>query len=152
MISPKLHKIYNKIIDSNKYHQFHSKHGSHIAVLMYNTHDIISIGVNHVKLNRHPIHAEIDACHKLKPRKNKKTKRILILVFRLSKTNIVGESRPCLHCLMKMNIIAQKKGYKIHDIIYSTSNKTLVKERFIKLRHEKKQHITYYWKKRNFVQ
>ena len=155
MISTKLYNIFDNIILSNErsYNYNHkSKFGTHIAVVMNNKYDIITSGVNHVELKK-SVHAEIDAVSKLpyKKNKNKNKKRIILFVARLSKTSIIGESRPCWHCLINAYKIALNKGYKIQYIIHSTSNQNLIKKKYIDIVNEPHQHISYHWSKQNYT-
>lgn len=62
-------------------------------------------------------HAEIDAMGKIKKWKNLPDE-IDIFVIRLTKTGILSESRPCLHCLMSMVL----SRLPIRYIYYSTSS------------------------------
>jgi len=84
------------------------------------------------------IHAEIDALNKLMSKKNnlKRTSYDLI-VIRLSKTGKLGESRPCYHCLQKL----ENSGLKIKNVYYSTRGGNLEKERF---KYMKESHKTTY--------
>jgi pyrimidine deaminase RibD-like protein len=82
-------------------------------------------GQNYEIKNAKSTHAEINALHKL----NKKTKQLRyidLLVIRLSKTNKLGESRPCYHCLNKL----QHSGLNIRYVYYSTSSENIIREKF----------------------
>lgn len=80
-------------------------------------------------------HAEIDALNKLKSKKFVSTKnRFDLMVIRISKTGILGESRPCFHCLETL----ENSGIKIHNVYYSTKNGTLAKERFSAMKKSEK--------------
>lgn len=80
-------------------------------------------------------HAEIDALNKLKSKKYMSTKtRFDLMVIRISKTGILGESRPCYHCLEKL----ENSGVKIHNVYYSTKNGLLTKEKFNTMKESKK--------------
>ena len=80
-------------------------------------------------------HAEIDALNKLKSKKYISTKsRFDLMVIRISKTGILGESRPCFHCLEKL----ENSGVKIHNVYYSTKSGSLTKEKFSTMKESKK--------------
>ena len=61
-------------------------------------------------------HAEIDAIGKIKKWKNLPD-AIDIFVIRLTRTGLLSESRPCIHCLMSMVL----SRLPIRNIYYSTS-------------------------------
>ncbi len=84
-------------------------------------------GTNHsVKNHLDPsTHAEIDAVNKVITWKNR-PKKMDLLVIRVSATGILGESRPCYHCLKKMML----SGVNIIDVYYSTSDGTIIHEKF----------------------
>lgn len=73
-------------------------------------------------------HAEIDALNKFinKIDQSDKKKRYDLLVLRLSKTGKLGESRPCYHCLEKL----EKSNINIHNVYYSTKDGAIEKEKF----------------------
>lgn len=80
-------------------------------------------------------HAEIDALNKLKSKKFVSTKtRFDLMVIRISKTGVLGESRPCFHCLETL----ENSGVKIHNVYYSTKSGTLTKERFSTMKESDK--------------
>lgn len=80
-------------------------------------------------------HAEINALNKLKDKKiNLKRKKFDLLVVRLSKTERLGESRPCYHCLHKL----EQSGVKIQNIYYSTRDNIIVKEKFNQMKESEK--------------
>jgi cytidine deaminase len=66
------------------------------------------------------IHAEHDAINNLPALpKNKKLKKVELLVIRSSKTGVLGMSKPCEHCLQIIKL-ASDKGYYINKVYYST--------------------------------
>ena len=72
--------------------------------------------------NNRGIHAEENVISKLKPGVSKKLIKSTIIVFRVSKTGKLNNSKPCSHCLYHISTIAPKKGYLIDNIIYSTND------------------------------
>src|SRR5439155_24929291 len=80
----------------------------------------LTIGVSHLIQNSMSVHAEMDAITKMnKYLKVMSTKEKLnLLVVRLTKTGVICESRPCYHCLVRL----QKYCDNINYIYYSTSD------------------------------
>ncbi len=83
-------------------------------------------GTNHsVKNHLDPsTHAEIDALNKVITWKNR-PKKMDLFVIRVSATGILGESRPCFHCLKKIML----SGVNIIYVYYSKSDGTIVREK-----------------------
>lgn len=80
-------------------------------------------------------HAEMDVLNKIR------TKRELpaivdIFVIRLTKTGLLGESRPCYHCLDALG----RSRLHVRDVYYSISAGTIFCERFS---HMKESDLTY---------
>ncbi len=77
-------------------------------------------------------HAEMDGMRKIlknTPTNNGQVKRIEkydVIVIRISKTNKLGSSRPCKHCIMSM---VNSKAIKIRNVYYSTQYGTIVREK-----------------------
>jgi hypothetical protein len=83
------------------------------------------IGMNYMICNDRSVHAEIDFMKKLNKQYTFSPRiKINLLVVRLSKTGIIGESRPCYHCLCKL----QKYSHIIKYIYYSTSDGKINRE------------------------
>jgi hypothetical protein len=77
------------------------------------------------------IHAEDDGMNKLdRVNRFKRTLRskdkVDVLVVRLSKSGVIGYSRPCRNCLIRLN----KSSYPINHIYYTDTTTTIVRERF----------------------
>lgn len=97
----------------------------HYAIFFNSPNTMIAFGFN----NERPgslisIHAEVDALNKLKKKPAIKNKHYDLLVVRLTKTNILGESRPCQHCIQSL----LQSGIKIRNVYYSTKNGTIACE------------------------
>jgi cytidine deaminase len=94
------------------------------------------------------IHAEINAVMKLPslPR-NKKLKKIDLLVIKVSKTGVLGSSKPCLNCLQKLNTIVITRGYHLVKIHFSTQGGEIKSKKFIELLYEDDPHISKFYKK-----
>lgn len=86
------------------------------------------------------IHAEMDALNRLIKNWNnrERTKAINLLVIRLTKTGVLGESRPCYHCLLRL----QQIGLKIKYIYYSTADGRIAREKFSTMIESDKTYIS----------
>ena len=90
------------------------------------------------------IHAEHNALTKLKPLKiKKKLEPINILVIRLSKTNKIQSSKPCINCIQVMDFLPEKKGYKLQNIYYSESSGNIIKTTLNNLKMEEPHYSKY---------
>ncbi len=69
-------------------------------------------------------HAEMDAINKIKTKKNL-PKKMDMFVIRITKTGLLSESRPCLHCLKAL----EKSKLKIRYIFYS-KKQGFIREKF----------------------
>jgi len=86
----------------------------------------IIMGINHYHKNKlFSIHAETDAITKYK-KKKEKFRSIDLYVLRIGKSGVFGNSRPCLHCMIRM----LRSNIDIKHVYYSTSDGTLVREKF----------------------
>ena len=102
--------------------------------------NVLSYGFNmmgDVSGNQPGIHAEHDAINGLKPlRRKKHLQNVNILVVRLSKNNRLQNSKPCANCIETMNILPEKKGYRIKNVYYSNENGEIVKSNLKILENE----------------
>tara|TARA_B110000259_G_scaffold187621_1_gene242529 strand:- start:531 stop:974 length:444 start_codon:yes stop_codon:yes gene_type:complete len=92
---------------------------------------ILSIGFNKYNIENntsieHPknIHAEVDACMKLRFNENpQKIKKVYLIVFRSNpKKNRLLMAKPCNNCIKTMYHIIQKKGYILKSVYYTDKN------------------------------
>lgn len=84
------------------------------------------------------IHAEADVIRKVGKKRNM-PKSVDIVVIRFSKNGIIGESRPCYHCILAMS----KSRLNIKYIYYSTCNGDIVKESLCEMvKHNYRSHIS----------
>lgn len=107
----------------------------------------VAIGVNsNYKKGIMPsTHAEADALKKVSRKKNI-PKMIDIVVIRCSKEGIIGESRPCYHCILTMS----KSRLNIKNIYYTTRNGEMVKEELCEMiKHPDKSYISSGIKQKN---
>lgn len=91
-------------------------------------------------------HAEMDALKKINNWKNK-PKELDLLVIRLSKSGLLGESRPCANCIKRL--LASR--LKIHNVYYSTVDGILVCEKLKFMLHDSRTYISTGFKKRLFI-
>ena len=70
-------------------------------------------------------HAEMDAMTKIKYHRNN-PKCINMIVVRINKNGLLGESRPCQDCLKMLEM----SNFIIKYIYYSTAEGTIIKEKF----------------------
>ncbi len=94
-------------------------------------------------------HAEEDAITKLKPLERKKhLQNINMLVIRFSKNNKMQNSKPCANCIETMQILPEKKGYRIKNIYYSNENGVIVKSSLTNLQKEELHYSRFFRKNR----
>ena len=87
------------------------------------------------------VHAEIDALKDLQKHKTfyKQDKKYVdLLVIRLSKSNVCGNSRPCLNCLVKLI----KSGVNIRYVYYSTNDSVIIREKFTDMLESKSTYVS----------
>ena len=81
-------------------------------------------------------HAEVDAIKKIVNWKNK-PKKLDLIAIRISKNGIIGESRPCQHCIKYI----ANSTVRIIDIYYSTM-KGIIKESFNRMIYSENNHMS----------
>ena len=82
--------------------------------------NILSYGINHYRTVGNSIHAEYDAIRKLPISRRKK--KVNMLVIRITKTGIVGNSCPCNSCKYMLQNFAITHGYDVRTVWYSTND------------------------------
>jgi len=113
---------------------------------------IVSYGMNKYDNKRGfgTTHAEIDAINHLPPQPNKKKLvKIDILVIRLTNHGKIGMSKPCLNCILQMQILPIKKGYSINNIYYSNEHGIIIKTNLNDILEEDL-HISRFYRNSNF--
>jgi hypothetical protein len=126
--------------DNNKLH--------YSAVISNSGVDLLSYGINSKQQFKYmpTKHAEIDAITKIKNYRNN-PKTINMVVIRINKNGIIGESRPCCDCLKMLNM----SKFIIKYIYYSTAEGTIIKEKFSNMLDSPKNHISKGVKYRNNI-
>lgn len=95
------------------------------------------------------VHAEDNVIRKLPSLpKNKRPKRVDMLVVRVNKSGVMGNSKPCVHCIMLMCTKLPLKGYSMSDVYFSTTEGTLKVMRFQELLYDDEHHVSRYHKER----
>ena len=79
------------------------------------------------------IHAEQHALTKFLNSKYS-TKKVDLVVIRLSKLGHLGESRPCKHCIYRLQTACIKYNITIQYVYYSTSDGKIIREKFSELK------------------
>jgi hypothetical protein len=87
------------------------------------------------KLNSH---AERNILKKVSASPHKPKRSVNLLVLRLSGTGVLGESRPCLHCIEAM----ERSRIKIAWVYYSTIDGTVVREKLTDMKSSRKTYIS----------
>ena len=111
----------------------------------------MSYGENRYKANESlgTIHAEDCAIRNLQPLpKNKKYNRINIIIIRTSKTGVLGNSKPCLHCIMRLYKNLPEKGYILNKVYYTDSNGNIQQVRLADLMDDKDKHVSMFYANR----
>jgi hypothetical protein len=97
------------------------------------------------------IHAETNAMRKLLPLpRQKKLKKVDLLVIRVSKNGQYGNSKPCIHCILRLSKTLPEKGYILHDVHYTDEHGAIISIRFQNLLHEATPHISRFYVQKNF--
>lgn len=96
------------------------------------------------------VHAEINAMSKLPtlPR-NKKPKKVDLMVIRISKTDVYGNSKPCIHCILKLKTELPLKGYILDTVYYTDKAGEIHKSKFTELIEDTEPHMTRFYKGKN---
>ena len=76
-------------------------------------------------------------------------KKVDIVVIRTSKTGIIGMSKPCIHCIVKMHTLAPQKGYRINKVYYTNECGVLVDTSLNKLLTEDTHHMSGFYRNTN---
>ena len=99
----------------------------------------LSYGENQIR-GKESIHAEADCINKI-PTKDGKIQKVSLLVIRVNKSGEYTMSKPCMHCIEKMNSIIGK-NYKISSVYYSNKQGEIEKCSLNKLNLDPCKHIS----------
>lgn len=103
----------------------------HIAfVIDTKTLKVISKGMNSGRMSfsgcQYEIHAEMEA---IKNIKRNEDKTFSILVIRVTKSGLLGSSRPCTKCIKYIQFVSKKTNTKFDKVYYSNDDGTVSCER-----------------------
>ena len=96
-------------------------------------------------------HAEENAIQNLSvlPRK-RHLKRVDMLVIRVSKTGVIGCSKPCEHCLQEMSMKLPEKGYCVGKIYYSDTDGDISVDSLLNIWDaEEGRHVSQFYRNKN---
>lgn len=96
-------------------------------------------------------HAEENAIRRLQvlPRR-RHLKRVDMLVIRVSKTGIIGCSKPCEHCLQEISMKLPDKGYYIGKIYYSDKEGDISVDSLVNMWDDQEgRHISQFYRNKN---
>ena len=116
--------------------------------------ELLSYGENTYKVNskykvNKTVHAEEQAMYNLPPLpRNKKPKRVNLLVIRQNRTNM-GNSKPCIHCILKLKELPQK-GYVLNKIYFSTATGIIVQCKLNDLLYDSEVHVSSFYRGTGF--
>lgn len=97
------------------------------------------------------IHAEANAMKKLLPLpRQKKLKKVDLLVIRVSKNGQYGNSKPCIHCILNLHKNLPDKGYSLRDVYYTDEAGEIVSIRFNELMYETNHHVSRFYTEKKF--
>lgn len=112
--------------------------------------NVLSYGENHYKPGDayfKSVHAEDHAIRKLPPLPRKKRSvKIDLLVVRVSKSGVVGNSKPCLHCIELLATALPKRGYVLSKVYFSNDKGDIEMCKFSELVHSENKHISRFYK------
>jgi cytidine deaminase len=95
------------------------------------------------------VHAEHAAIMKLLKYKNR-PQNLDLLVIRFSKRGKLGASRPCYHCLKRLENIVEKHNVNICSIFYSTENGDIDEESLQNMRFSHKTYKSAGFREKSF--
>lgn len=97
------------------------------------------------------IHAEANAMKKLLPLpRQKKLKKLDLLVIRVSKSGQYGNSKPCIHCILNLSKNLPDKGYSLRTVYYTNEEGNIISAQFNELLHETNPHMSRFYLQKNF--
>ena len=88
-------------------------------------HVFYSVGFNqyNIDLKNTSLHAEVDAVNKLKPNHKTKSKKVIIIVFRVNNSGTkLLMSKPCSCCIATIKKSLSYKNYTLHKGWYTETD------------------------------
>ena len=112
---------------------------------------MVSVGENKYNLkNTKTTHAEEDAIENLESKSKKNLENVNLVVIKTTKTGVLGNSYPCIHCLHAMVEKTYIKGYKINKIYFSNSEGEIECHKLIDILYSRYQHVSSYYSITNY--
>jgi len=115
----------------------------HCAIIFTKKRGIVSplvYGENMIR-GKNSIHAEEDAVNRIPYKKDGKIQKVSLLVLRVTRSGDYTMSKPCLHCIKKMNTLINK-NYKISNVYYTNNDGIFVKSSLNRLNSDPDKHIS----------
>lgn len=137
-----LHSLACKRLSNTKCSKFYhcsiifTKHRGFMSPLSY--------GENQIR-GKTSIHAEEDCINKIPYKKDGKIKKVSLLVLRVNKLGNLTMSKPCKHCIQKMNEIIHK-NYKITSVYFTNNEGDIEKCSLNQLNAEPDKHISKFYR------
>jgi cytidine deaminase len=103
----------------------------------------LSYGENQIR-GKWSIHAEEDCINRI-PIRDGKVQKVCLLVMRVTKHGDYTMSKPCMHCIEKMNGLIGK-NYKITSVYYSNSSGDIEKCSLNQLNKDPCKHVSKLYK------
>lgn len=132
--------------------------GVHFNVLSYgeNHYRVAGSGIVARKDNEileRSVHAEHHAIERLPPpqKKLRHLKRLDILVIRVSRSGLFGNSKPCMHCISLLAEKLPEKGYSLADVYYTDASGGIQKTKLNELCDDASPHVSTFDKVTNRV-
>jgi cytidine deaminase len=119
----------------------------HCAIIFTKKRGVIcplSYGENQIR-GKSSIHAEVNAIEKLPSRKDGRLLKVSLLVFRVTKSGKYTMSKPCMHCIEKMNQTCAR-NYKIFSVYYTNKDGDFEKSSLNQLSNEPEKHVSKWYR------
>lgn len=122
----------------------------HIAAVLDENYNVLTSGTNSdrpvSRTGSYTRHAEMDAILKfLDKGLGRSHRKIIIMVFKASKTGVLSISKPCRVCIGYFQWL-EENGYVIKYIYYSDRGNVMVRKRPIELYEDPERHTTLQFK------
>lgn len=141
--------LYDIPIIETKSNLIHRVHNASFIVTYGNKYQVISFAQNYriEHKKEFTIHAEIHALDDFinwlnRNRINRKYKVDMIVIGYSKKNTKFSSSRPCRHCIEKLEDATIKYKFNLKNIYYSTTTGNIISEKFRNMKNDKLQHIS----------
>ena len=117
--------------------------------------NVLSYGENHYKPNEvyRSVHAEDHAVRRLPPlpSNRKRLHKLDILVVRVSKTGVMGNSKPCHSCLMVLSKHLPQRGYILANVYFSNEQGNIQCTKLASLLYNEEHHYSRFQKEQQIL-